>query len=164
MLNNCFKSIDRCGYLVLKAGDTEVEEIQQAVELGHWQVREPLLQHQLICVLQHPQQTDKQAAAGLGREAPMLTTRLEKTNSAARELYQKIPALCRNFLQWKENYLRVEQEAVWSGHWGCSGGACYCHGNSLIDYTAAFSLCLFSTVPNWCPLGTPWPTPLVVRL
>lgn len=30
-------------YLVLEAGDTEVEEIQQAVELGHRQVCEPLL-------------------------------------------------------------------------------------------------------------------------
>lgn len=30
-------------YLVLKAGDTEVEEVQQAVELGHRQVCEPLL-------------------------------------------------------------------------------------------------------------------------
>lgn len=30
-------------YLVLKAGDTEVEEVQEAVELGHRQVCEPFL-------------------------------------------------------------------------------------------------------------------------
>lgn len=30
-------------YLVLKAGDAEVEQIQQAVQLGHGQICEPLL-------------------------------------------------------------------------------------------------------------------------
>lgn len=30
-------------YLVLEAGDTEVEHVQQTVELGDRQVREPLL-------------------------------------------------------------------------------------------------------------------------
>lgn len=60
-------------HLVLEAGDAEVEHVQQAVELRHRQVSEPLLQHQLVCVLQHPQQTDEQTATGLGREGAVLT-------------------------------------------------------------------------------------------
>lgn len=59
--------------LVLEAGHAEVEHVQQAVELRHGQVCEPLLQHHLIGVLQHPQQADEQAAAGLRREGAVLT-------------------------------------------------------------------------------------------
>lgn len=65
-------------HLVLEAGDAEVEKVQQAVELRHRQVVEPLLEHQLVGVLQHPQQTDEEAAAGLGQEAAVLTSRLER--------------------------------------------------------------------------------------
>ena len=65
-------------YLVLEAGHAEEEQVQQAVELGHRQVCEPLLQHHLVGVLQHPQQADQQAAAGLGREGPVLSARLGK--------------------------------------------------------------------------------------
>lgn len=64
-------------HLVLEAGHAEVEQVQQAVELRHRQVVEPLLQHQLVCVLQHPQQTDEKAAAGLGQEAAVLSSRLD---------------------------------------------------------------------------------------
>lgn len=64
-------------HLVLEAGHAEVEQVQQAVELRHRQVVEPLLQHQLVCVLQHPQQTDEEAAAGLGQEAAVLSSRLD---------------------------------------------------------------------------------------
>lgn len=63
-------------HLVLEAGHAEVEKVQQAVELRHRQVVEPLLQHQLVSVLQHPQQADEKAAAGLGQEAAVLTSRL----------------------------------------------------------------------------------------
>lgn len=69
-------------HLVLEAGHAEVEKVQQAVELRHRQVVEPLLQHQLISVLQHPQQTDEQAAAGLGQEAAVLTSRLDTRRRA----------------------------------------------------------------------------------
>lgn len=61
-------------------------------------------------------------------------------------------------------YLRVEQEAAWSGHWGGSGGACYCHGNSLTYQAVALSFRLFPTVAHHCPLWTTRPTPLVMRL
>lgn len=64
-------------HLILEAGDAEVEHVQQAVELRHRQVSEPLLQHQLVCVLQHPQQTDEQAPTGLRGEGAMLTGGLE---------------------------------------------------------------------------------------
>lgn len=59
--------------LVLEAGHAEIQHVQQSVELGDGQVREPLLQHHLICVLQHPKQADEQAAAGLCREGAVLT-------------------------------------------------------------------------------------------
>ena len=66
----------RPSHLVLEAGDAEVEHVQDAVELGDGQVSEPLLQHHLVSVLQHPQQADEQAAAGLRREGAMLTSGL----------------------------------------------------------------------------------------
>ena len=61
-------------------------------------------------------------------------------------------------------YLRVEQEAAWSGHWGGSGGACYRRGDRLVDQAVSLSLCLFPTTAHRCPLGTARPTPLVMGL
>lgn len=46
-------------YLVFKAGNTEIKQIQQAVELQYRQICEPFLQNTFICILQDPQETDQ---------------------------------------------------------------------------------------------------------
>ncbi len=63
--------------LVFEAGNTEVEQVQQAIELGDRQVSEPFLKHHLIGILQYPQQTDEQTTTGLSWERAMLTGGLE---------------------------------------------------------------------------------------
>lgn len=77
-------------------------------------------------------------------------------------------ALCLLNMLWRYTgyriYLRVEQEAAWSGHWGGGGGARYRHGDSLADQTVPLSLCLFPTTAHRCPLWTAWPAPLVMGL
>lgn len=68
-------------HLVFKAGDTEVQQIQQAVDLQHRQVRHPALQECCICILQHPQETHQQGSAALGRQRAGLAPGLVKTNT-----------------------------------------------------------------------------------
>lgn len=67
--------------LVFKAGDTEVQQIQQTVDLQHRQVRHPALQECCICILQHPQETHQQGSAALGRQRAGLAPGLVKTNT-----------------------------------------------------------------------------------
>lgn len=61
-------------------------------------------------------------------------------------------------------YLRVEQEAAWSRNWGCCGGTCYRHGDSLADQAVTLPFNLFAAAAHYCPLGNAWPTPLVMGL
>ena len=58
----------RCPYPVLEAGHGEVQQVQQAVDLHHRQVRHPLLQEARVSVLQHPQEAHQQGAAALRRQ------------------------------------------------------------------------------------------------
>lgn len=68
-------------YLVFKAGDTEMQQIQQAVDLQYRQIRHPALQESCICILQHPQETHQQSPAALCRQRAGLTPSLVKTNT-----------------------------------------------------------------------------------
>lgn len=68
-------------YLVFKAGDTEMQQIQQAVDLQYRQIRHPALQESCICILQYPQETHQQSSAALGRQRAGLAPRLVKTNT-----------------------------------------------------------------------------------
>lgn len=68
-------------YFVFKTGDTEMQQIQQAVDLQHRQVRHPALQESCICILQHPQETHQQSPAALCRQSAGLAGRLVKTNT-----------------------------------------------------------------------------------
>lgn len=67
-------------YLVFKAGDTEMQQIQQAVDLQHRQIRHPALQESCICILQNPQETHQQSPAALGGQRAGLAPGLMKTN------------------------------------------------------------------------------------
>lgn len=60
------------------------------------------------------------------------------------------------------SYLRVEQEAAGSGHWGRRGGACDGHGHRLVNKAVSLPLS-FLTTAHRCPLGATWTSPLVVR-
>ena len=63
-------------YLVLKAGDGEVQQLQQTVDLQHRQVRHPALQERGVHILQHPEEAHQQSPAALCRQRAALTPRL----------------------------------------------------------------------------------------
>lgn len=66
-------------YLVFKAGDTEMQQIQQAVDLQHRQIGHPALQESSVCVFQHPQETHQQSPAALCRQRAALAPGLTGT-------------------------------------------------------------------------------------
>lgn len=52
-------------YFVFKTGDTEMQQIQQAVDLQYRQIGHPVLQKSCICILQHPQERNQESPATL---------------------------------------------------------------------------------------------------
>ena len=86
-------------YLVFKAGDTEMQQIQQAVDLQNREIRHPALQESSICILQHPQETHQQSPAALGGQGAGLAPGLVRTNTQTQRqsfnLLQYKMAVCR---------------------------------------------------------------------
>lgn len=58
-----------------------MQQIQQAVDLQHRQIRHPALQESCIGILQHPQETHQKRPAALSRQRAGLAPRLVKTNT-----------------------------------------------------------------------------------
>lgn len=92
-------------YLVFKAGDTKMEQIQQAVDLQYRQIKNPAFQESSICILQHPQETHQESPAALSRQRAGLAPSLVKTNTHTQ---------CQSFnlLQYKKSVYRKGQKAT----------------------------------------------------
>lgn len=76
-------------HLVFEAGDAEVQQIQQAVDLQHRQIGHPALQESSVGILQHPQETYQQSPAALGRQRAGLAPGLVKTTHTHTEKTQQ---------------------------------------------------------------------------
>lgn len=125
-------------YFVFKTGDAELQQIQQAVDLQHWQIRHPALQESCICILQHPQEAHQQSPATLCWQRAGLAGRLAKTNT-----HTMLPLQC---LTWKNSLergqratYRQQQAVTLEGRWAMWKECTY--------------LCFFIGVterPVWC--------------
>lgn len=90
-------------YLVFKAGDAEVKQVQQAVDLQDGHIRHPTLKKSSICVLHHPQETHQQRPAALGWQRAGLPPSLVKTNT------QTLSQFCNLRQNWTK-WLFIEKE------------------------------------------------------